>query len=304
MIRSSLALIFLFCAVSTAYAQFPGNQVSNTFAQTPCVNPTANVLPVLNVTGGFIALFESTRSPSGGTSMTSVTDNNGGSWNLISGNSNPSCFYTVGAQIAWSFNHPLGNTTITVNQTEPASTTCGETIEAQDFLGIGTSATLDPNGAATTGNSASQAIGPISTTNPPVIVLAWAGICGGTTCDANSNPRTAGPTNGFNELTDITAAGIAKLYPSYANGSTTGPYNTSWTSTNSDCWASQERMVRISIVPTPTATATGTATATATATPTATQTATPSATPTMTVICPSPAMGMEHYGAPYAGCPH
>jgi len=254
-------------------SQSTGNAVSTSTAQAVCT-ATAVLMPVLNVTGGTLAMFYNADTLTSVDRIGSISDTNGGSWSaLVTGNENASCAKNVWGEIWMATGETTGNVTITAHLLGVSGSACSQNFEVQDFTGMN-SVVTDQSGSQQGISSGPSTIS-ITPTHATSLTLAQNSY-------STINPRIAGPTNSFNELTDINVA--PNLYPSYRFNTTISTNFTGWTGTSSDCWSSHIADVGFTgATPTATATATPTATATATATATPTVSATATATATATV---------------------
>jgi hypothetical protein len=284
--KRAIGVCLLLLVSVPVFAQAPTHTVTSQATQGTCVSgATSNVvLPTLNVTGGFIEVCSTAAFPSlsgARPQIPTVTDDNSGAWTCVTAST--STFGPVNdvfSSLCYSTSHLLGNTNITLTYVNTVSTNqsnCHEVATAQDFSGMG-AASLDRQQT----NSGS---GTTVTTGTTSTLLAQPNMgfgCAGFS-ETTINTHSAGPTNGFTELTDSTTT-LAQFL-AFKDTSSTAALGTGWTANLNQGFSSGILVFDVGPTATPTTTVTPTVTPTPSATPTLT--ATPSATPTLT---PTPSL--------------
>jgi cell division septation protein DedD len=269
-VATVLLAAFVALLVPTVHSQTPGNAVATA---TVGACPATMTMPTLDVVGGTLQLDFGAADGGNAYIPTSITDDNGGTWQAASSIQNSGCpgvEYNTAA--LWvSLQHPTGNTNITVHM-QNGGTACSWQFRVTDYVGApfavleGTVLGTDSSGSTITTKS-------ISPTGPNVLFMTNASAYG-------PNSTTFGPLNGFDELSPD-YVGPPALFGAYrVVNSPSGSYDTSWTLASSDCWTAN--IAAIDYTPTATPTPTPAATQTATATPTTVPTRTPTPTATTT----------------------
>jgi hypothetical protein len=277
-----LPVLFLIFWASQTFAQSPapGNQSNTSFSKSSCSVGTVT-LPTINITGGGLVVVMFNGQASLGTGeISSVSDDNGGTWTVGSSAASSSCpgvQYSSGT-IAYSSAHPTGNTNITVQLGNTAQA-CSGILQVQDFTGLA-SATYDTSTISAGGGGSPITQPPLTPSGHPGISIAFGG-------SPSNVTQTSGPGGGFTEMTDVSNSG-GSLFPAYMNFNDQSSQQTSWTTSGGiNCYSSILTSFFPVALVTPTPTPTTTATPTPTPTPTPTTTATPTPTPTQTFVDPT-----------------
>jgi hypothetical protein len=181
-------------------------------------------IPVSGVTpGNCLVAFGCTRPfRTGGISF---SDDAGGSWSVLA-DSHAST--TVDDTIGYVLNSAGGTVTVSLNFSSSTSTTA--LINVVEFSGVTTvSPGTDGSGIGTGGTTSSPSTGSKTTSNLNDLILASMA-CPGTT------PPTAGPTNGFTGLNNVSGgsgSSTCLMTGAFLITSVTGSYFTGWTLSSS-----------------------------------------------------------------------
>jgi LysM repeat protein len=188
---------------------------------------SASDLPPITVTSGDTLILALGWNPGvGNPSLSSVTDNDGGSWQSTTIQTKST---QAAIQIWYSLNHPGGTTTVSVVYGGNVS---GLAANLSEWSGIAAASAVDTS-TGTTGNSSTPITGVTSTTNANDLVF-------GATVQQSKNSIVSGPTNSFIGLAHAVTAGSggnASTQSGFQIESATGSYSTGWTMSGSSPWA-------------------------------------------------------------------
>jgi chitodextrinase len=180
---------------------------------------TSSTLPSITVIFGDALFLRVGSAKTATTTVTSVSDDDGGTWNRAA-NSSFNNGSGVDTEIWYSLNHPAGATQVTVN----VSTSTSITAELSEFSDIATSSAVDAVGSAGL-VSGSYSSGFATTTNQYDLVLT-------SVAYTSTSTILTGPTNSFNALTSVatgTSPTRETLLSAYRIAVATGTYSTGYT---------------------------------------------------------------------------
>jgi acid phosphatase type 7 len=195
---------------------------------TTAANSVASrALPAITVTSGNTLILALGWTPGAGNpSLSSVADNNGGTWQSTTIQSSGT---QARMQIWYSLNHPSGSTIVTATYSGNVS---GVAANLSEWSGIATASAFDAS-AGTTGSSTTPSTSTVTTHNANDLVF-------GAAVQQGKNTIVSGPTNSFTGLTPAVTSGSSgnsSTQSAYQIESAINSYTTNWTMSGSNAWA-------------------------------------------------------------------
>jgi len=184
-------------------------------------------LPAITVTSGdALILSLGWQQQTGGGTLQSVSDDNGGTWQSTTLQANGAA---AAIQIWYCVNHPGGPTNVVATYSANVG---GAAADLSEWSGIAAAVPLDASAGAT-GSSTTPSTGIVMTSNPVDLVI-------GAAAQQNKLTISSGPTNSFTALTDAVTTGSSgnvNTMSGYQIENAFGSYSTGWTMSGTNKWA-------------------------------------------------------------------